>query len=219
MKKTYVLNSDSDDDDESQVELLKAKEMGLTINMDTIPKSTSNMKQTGTKDSNISNGGEDQDIEFVIPISLLMAGTVSGGNECTVVVCPEEDLDFHGSGGAIGRFEVNQDSSLTMDLKGFQYTGHLIPGPTAVVCAMHPSIGENKIKIESITDEYMVLVQTGDAMAQLNAVVEKGEMEESFQFHEENVNSKTSGGNEPVAMKESKNDKSSRKRKKNNIKK
>jgi hypothetical protein len=177
------------------------------------PKQSSQEDDKSRTQTSTSETESNQEIELAIPVSLLMTGTTSGNNECTVLVCPEENFDFHGHGGSVGRFEVNNDT-LIMDLKGYQYQGNLKPGPTALVCAMHPSIGDNKMKVESITDEYVKLLKTGDAMAQLDAVIEKGEVDESFQFQEENVNSKSAGNNVSSEMKGSKKDKSSRKKKK-----
>eukprot|EP01083_Nonionella_stella_P318563 1165137_1 len=77
-----------------------------------------------------------------------------------------------------------------MDLKGFQYQGNLEAGPTCLMGSMHPLMGERMIKIESITDEFVQLQKTGDHMAQLDAVVEKGEMDDSFRIKDNNVNSR-----------------------------
>ena len=212
VKKRSSNEGDSEDDvidldsDESVTEVLQSMKKKIRSS----PKQSSDDNfPIRTSASEIE---KNQEIELAIPISLLMTGTTSGNNECTVVVCPEEDLDFHGSGGAVGRFEVNDDT-LIMDLKGYQYQGNLNPGPTALVCAMHPSIGDNKMKVESITDEYVNLVKTGDAMAQLDAVIEKGEVDESFHFQEENVNLKSFRNDESNEIKSSKKDKISRKKK------
>ena len=37
-----------------------------------------------------------------------------------------------------------------MDLKGYQYQGGLQGGPTCVIASMHPMIGDNIMKIESL---------------------------------------------------------------------
>ena len=51
-------------------------------------------------------------------------------------------------------------------------------------------IGQNMIKVESITDEFVTLQKTGDQLAQLDAVIEKGEMDDSFKIQDTNVNSR-----------------------------
>lgn len=215
LRKHTSNDSDSEDDvlnlesDESVTEVSQSNKKKKT---NPPPKPSLDNEKARIR-SSPSETDSNHEIELSIPISLLMTGTASGNNECTVLVCPEEDLDFHGSGGAVGRFEVNNDT-LIMDLKGYQYQGNLRPGSTALVCAMHPSIGDNKMKIESITDEYLTLLKTGDAMAQLDAVIEKGELDESFRFQEVNVNSKSGGTIESNEMKTSKKDKTSRKKKK-----
>ena len=62
----------------------------------------------------ISSGDQIDSVDLKIPLSLLMSGTSSGSNECTVLVQvnPEDasTLDFHGAGGAVGRFEVNENA-------------------------------------------------------------------------------------------------------------
>lgn len=139
-----------------------------------------------------ANNNEDG-IDIKIPMSLLMTGTSAGSNECTVLVqvSPEDApiLDFHGAGGAVGRFEVDDDK-VTMDLKGYQYQGGLQGGPTCIIAAMHPMIGDNMMKVESITDEFVTLQKTGDQLAQLDAVVEKGEIDDSFKVKDTNVNAR-----------------------------
>jgi hypothetical protein len=77
-----------------------------------------------------------------------------------------------------------------MNLKGYQYQGGLQAGPTCIIASMHPMIGQNMIKVESITDEFVTLQKTGDQLAQLDAVIEKGEMDDSFKIQDTNVNSR-----------------------------
>jgi len=155
-----------------------------------------------------SNDGDDDGIDIVIPISLLMTGTSAGSNECTVLVqvLPQDapTLDFHGAGGAVGRFEVNDDI-VTMDLKGFQYQGDIQAGPTCIIASMHPLIGEKMMKVECITDEFVTLQKTGDAMKQLDAVWEKGEMDDSFKVKDNNVNSRANVTQDKGKTDESKN--------------
>lgn len=153
---------------------------------------------TGNGTGTDTDTGIDEGIEIKIPLSLLMTGTSAGSNECSVIVqvTPQDapTMDFHGAGGAVGRFEVNDDT-VTMDLKGFQYQGALQAGPTCIIASMHPLIGENIIKVESITDEFVTLQQTGDQLAQLDAVVEKGSLDDSFIVRDHNVNSRDRGSN------------------------
>jgi len=84
---------------------------------------------------------------------------------------------------------------VTMDLKGFQYQGGIQAGPTCIIASMHPLIGENIIKVESITDEFVTLQKTGDQLKLLDAVVEKGDLDDSFFFKDTNVNSRERGSN------------------------
>jgi len=135
------------------------------------------------------------DIDVIIPLSLLTSASTGGGKDCTLLVQvnPEDTpaLDFHGASGAVGRFEANENE-VSMDLKGYQYQGMILPGPTALVVSMHPKMGNKIAKVESITDEFMTIKQASDTMAQLDAVVEKGDMDSTYQVRDENVNSKDS---------------------------
>lgn len=131
---------------------------------------------------------EEGGIDIVIPSSLLGIGAPgSTARECTVLVQidPEDasTLDFHGASGAVGRFEAD-DEGIMMDLKGFQYTGTINPGPTAMVASMTKG---GQLKVESITDEFVTLRKTHDVMAQLDAVVE-GDMDRSYAVTEVDVN-------------------------------
>ena len=78
-----------------------------------------------------------------------------------------------------------------MDLKGFQYDGTIHAGPTVLIGSIVPNTDEKIIKVESITDEFCSIKNTGDVMAQFDAVVE-GDMDDGYQMQEENVNTKKS---------------------------
>ena len=77
-----------------------------------------------------------------------------------------------------------------MDLKGFQYHGTIHAGPTVLIGSMIPSKDGRMIKVDCVTDEFCSIKKTGDVMAQLEAVVE-GDMDESYQIREDNVNLKS----------------------------
>jgi hypothetical protein len=238
-----VLFDDNDDDDDDNVS--SSSNSGTRVITSTnAPKPTATtVKSSHAQDESADTGTDDKGIEIKIPLSLLMTGTSAGSNECSVIVqvTPEDapTMDFHGAGGAVGRFEVNDDTGeltlvgcslfnqktcdvntndintctrthsseiimnlilytsfvslwkkVTMDLKGFQYQGVLQAGPTCIIASMHPLIGENIIKVESITDEFVTLQQTGDQLAQLDGVVEKGNLDDSFIVRDHNVNSR-----------------------------
>ncbi|KAL3939251.1 MAG: hypothetical protein SGARI_001440, partial [Bacillariaceae sp.] len=137
--------------------------------------------------------------EVTIPPGLLGGGSSSSvAGPCLVMVQvdPEDaaGLDFEGVSGAIGRFEGN-DAGIVLDLKGCQYQGSLLPGPTAMVVGFTGSAGfgraatgPTRLHVEGITDEFATLVKTNDSMLQLDAIV-KGDMDAmNFQVHDENVN-------------------------------
>jgi hypothetical protein len=132
--------------------------------------------------------------DVILPPSIVNGGDSSngggggggGGDQCTLLVEVSDPNDaialgeFGGSVGAIGRFE-SDPNGITLDLKGNQYRGSLLPGPTCLVVAF-PShkFGSNKkeqqehvgkLRVEGIADEYTTLVQIDDHMKKLDAVV------------------------------------------------
>jgi hypothetical protein len=123
-------------------------------------------------------------MKVIIPTSLSAEPT---GGECSILVQigPEDAtlLDFEGAQGAIGRFEAD-DSGVTLDLKGYQYHGKIHSGPTALVLVVGKT---GQLKVDAITDEFVILEKTQDVMAKLNAVV-KGNMDDGYNVVEENVN-------------------------------
>mmetsp|Transcript_21131 Transcript_21131/g.29853 ORF Transcript_21131/g.29853 Transcript_21131/m.29853 type:complete len:202 (-) Transcript_21131:33-638(-) len=154
-------------------------------------------------------------VDVVLPPSLFS----SSGGECSVLVQVEPEdalvLDFEGSQGAIGRFEADGDG-VVLDFKGNQYEGKIQPGPTAMVLAFAkqgfgPSDKQTKerLKVDSITDEFLTLTKTQDTMAKLDAVV-KGKMDDGYSVRDENVND--SSANEVKNADQNKNNASDKKR-------
>mmetsp|Transcript_10571 Transcript_10571/g.20909 ORF Transcript_10571/g.20909 Transcript_10571/m.20909 type:complete len:350 (-) Transcript_10571:342-1391(-) len=138
--------------------------------------------------------------DVVLPPSIIDGGGCSSENQCTLLVEVSDTKDaialgeFGGSVGAIGRFE-SDPNGITLDLKGNQYRGSLLPGPTCMVVGfpssfgfkkkeltatatgdrhvedISPSIKVGTLRVEGITDEYATLVQIADHMKKLDAVV------------------------------------------------
>ena len=99
-------------------------------------------------------------------------------------------------------------SAVVLDLKGTQYTGRLLPGPTALVLSLAAATNNNftkrdeatttaaaaaappepYLKVEGITDEFCSLTKTGDAMAKMNAVNQHGDYVPAAYYEEEDVN-------------------------------
>lgn len=126
-------------------------------------------------------------LDVILPPSLL-TGAVG---ECTLMIQVDPDdaalLDYEGISGAIGRFEAD-GQGVVLDLKGLQYSGSILPGPTAMVVGLSKG---GQLRVEGITDEFATLQKTKDVMATLDAVVH-GEFDEGFKIRDENVNKKKS---------------------------
>eukprot|EP00536_Pseudo-nitzschia_multiseries_P007284 jgi/Psemu1/324691/estExt_fgenesh1_pg.C_1680009 len=159
--------------------------------------------------------------DVVLPSSIIDGGGCSSENQCTLLVEVTDPKDaialgeFGGSVGAIGRFE-SDPNGITLDLKGNQYRGSLLPGPTCMVVGFPSSFGFKKketatattgatedhqaeegspsataivgtLRVEGITDEYATLVQIDDHMKKLDAIV-TGNQNDVDDGHDENEN-------------------------------
>lgn len=128
----------------------------------------------------------DDSFDIILPASYF---TESSTGECSILVQIEPQdamlLDFEGASGAIGRFEADANG-LTLDLKGYQYDGTIHPGPTTMIV----SLRGGELKVEAMTDEFVSLKKTTDVMAKLSAVVQKGNMDASYNVVDDDVNKK-----------------------------
>lgn len=138
-----------------------------------------------------------ESFDLVLPSSIMKGGGSTSDNQCTLLVEVSDQKDaialgeFGGSIGAIGRFE-SDPNGITLDLKGNQYRGSILPGPTCFVVGFPQSFGARKkdpttdgetvpedddhdeartLRVEGIVDEYATLVQIDDHMKKLDAVV------------------------------------------------
>jgi hypothetical protein len=120
---------------------------------------------------------------------LLPSSTTGGGNDaCHVLIqidpLDTSQLDVEGSAGAIGRFEASSQG-LILDCRGFQYHGTIHPGPTVMVLS---HVGDAKLKVEAITNEFVTLSKVTNVMAKLNAVMVQGKMDDGYKIIDDNVN-------------------------------
>lgn len=63
------------------------------------------------------------------------------------------------------------------------------------------------MKIESISDEFITIQKTGDQFMQMDAIVDKGELDDSFVVKDTNVNRRGSAKDTAAAEKDKKGDK------------
>lgn len=146
--------------------------------------------------------------DILLPSSILNGGGGSSDNQCTLLVEVSDSKDaialgeFGGSIGAIGRFE-SDSKGITLDLKGNQYRGSLLPGPTCLVVGFPQSFGfkrkdatidangqqieedddvkeeKAKLRVEGIVDEYATIVQIDDHMKKLDAIVVENNIDDT----------------------------------------
>ena len=88
-----------------------------------------------------------------------------------VLVCQSDDtkLNFAGDSGAIGRITAsNEDHSLQLDLKGRQYNGKIMSGPTIMLLNLAPPVGQANYKevarADVLTNEFCHLEFTRDVL-------------------------------------------------------
>jgi hypothetical protein len=138
------------------------------------------------KTTAITPPGNDE-FTMVLPSSWMTTGNPPPG-ECNLLIQldPEDAkrLDYEGVSGAIGRFEAG-DSGILLDLKGHQYQGSILPGPTAMIVSL---IKGQQLRVEGVTDEFVPMVQTSDVMAKFDAVVTGAQLDDGYRYVEENVN-------------------------------
>ena len=134
----------------------------------------------------VSPTGTDE-FTVVLPSSWMATGNPPTG-ECNLLIQidPEDAtrLDYEGVSGAIGRFEAG-DNGILIDLKGRQYHGSILPGPTAMLVSLAKGL---QLRVEGVTDEFATVVQTSDVMAKLDAIVTGAELDDGYRYVEENVN-------------------------------
>jgi hypothetical protein len=134
------------------------------------------------KSSETSTKQDDTTLDF----DVILPST--GGDTCHVLIQidPQDasQLDMEGSAGAIGRFEASTEG-LILDCRGYQYKGKIHPGPTVMVLS---HIGDDKLKVEAVTNEFVTLAKVSNVMAKLNAVMVQGEMDDGYKIIDDNVN-------------------------------
>ena len=164
-------------------------------------KKTSNPISSGEITTVTSKKNERDSFDVSLPSSILKGSGISTDNQCTLLVEVSDSKDsislgeFGGSIGAIGRFESDTEG-ITLDLKGNQYRGSLLPGPTCLIVGFPQSFGIRKkelpegattlevrgednqgntvvdnLRVEGVVDEYTTIVQIDDHMKKLDAVV------------------------------------------------
>jgi hypothetical protein len=144
----------------------------------TMPSTTeSSVTATTTKETTIS------DFDVLLPSSI-----GGGGDACHVLIqidpLDTSQLDVEGSAGAIGRFEASSHG-IILDCRGFQYHGKIHPGPTVMVLS---HVGDSKLKVEAVTNEFVTLSKVTNVMAKLNAVMVQGKMDDGYKVIDDNVN-------------------------------
>jgi hypothetical protein len=162
---------------------------------------TAAVKAVSPASDEIEKPGEEEEEDsfaVVLPSSWVATGQPPPG-DCNVLIQVDPNdaarLDYEATSGAIGRFEAGPNG-IVLDLKGHQYSGSLLPGPTAMLVALTKG---KQLRVEGLTDEFATLVQTQDVMAKLDAIVTGAQMDDGYKVVEENVNrverNKGDGGN------------------------
>jgi len=106
-------------------------------------------------------------------IPILIKGTATTGAGRNLLLCQVDDaeLSFQGDSGAVGRFSVTA-TGLDLDIKGRQYQGTLLPGPTVLLLNLAKPVGAQAgykpvARVEAITNEFCHLEFSKDLLGGL----------------------------------------------------
>ncbi|CAB9496385.1 expressed unknown protein [Seminavis robusta] len=170
----------------------KDKTPAKVVKSESPTKKKSTLKATASSSSTVVDNSHtvSSSLDVILP-----AGLGRKQPECNVLVQidPTEAIELgQGIKAAIGRFHVDKKQGLVLDLQGSQYQGRILPGPTAMIASLHyDETHTQHLKLDVITDEFCPLVvKTKDTLAQLDAQVVKGTLDESYYQQEEDVNKK-----------------------------
>lgn len=102
-----------------------------------------------------------------------------------VLLCQLDDpkLNLRGDSGAVGRINADKDS-LVIDLKGRQYQGLLMSGPTVMLLNLAPPVGQKApvkevARAEVVTNEFCHLHFTKDVLGSMMGAYTLGDAEAS----------------------------------------
>ncbi len=91
----------------------------------------------------------------------------------SILFCQTDDakLSFAGDSGAVGRFTCDRNN-LQIDLKGRQYDGILVPGPTVLFLNLAPPVGlkiqhKEVARAEIVTNEFCHLSFSKDILGSM----------------------------------------------------
>ena len=101
---------------------------------------------------------------------LLLKSGATSGTARNLLLCQVDDpeLSFQGDSGAIGRLSVTT-TNVDVDIKGRQYQGTLLPGPTVLLLNLAKPVGVQAgyrpvARIEAITNEFCHLEFSKDLL-------------------------------------------------------
>ena len=111
-----------------------------------------------------------------------------------VLLCQTDDLELNFSSdlGAIGRISATK-SGLTLDIKGKQYTGQIISGPTIMILNLAPPVGQSQKsyqhvgRVEVLTNEYCHLTFDKDTLGGISGVYSR-DLDLNMSENEDNDN-------------------------------
>lgn len=121
----------------------------------------SNSKGAATEKGS-ETAGSKKTVNNILPV-ILKSSALDKTLLCEV---DDQDLQFSGDSGAIGRFFCDSDA-IRLDLKGRQYSGTLTSGPTVLII----NISNNQTaKVETITNEFCHLHFQQDQLQNLQGL-------------------------------------------------
>ena len=176
-KRVITLDDDEEEDPSTSLSHVQ-KGSSQSLPGDEVP--TSSQAATSRRESLLPTGGN--------RVRVLVKASATSGAGRNLLLCQLDDpeLSFQGDSGAIGRLSVT-NSSLEIDLKGRQYQGTLLPGPTVLLLNLTKPVGAQAnykpvARIEAITNEFCHLEFSRDLLGGLMGAYSG---EEGFQIESE----------------------------------
>ena len=161
-KKRVISLDDDDDDEDEHPSTHEQQGSSQSLAADEAP--ASSQAATSRRESLLPGGNR-------VPVMVKASATSGAGRNLLLCQLDDPELSFQGDSGAVGRLSVTS-SSLEIDLKGRQYQGTLLPGPTVLLLNLTKPVGAQAnykpvARVEAITNEFCHLEFSRDLLGGL----------------------------------------------------
>jgi len=161
-KKRVISLDDDDEEEDEHPSTHEQQGSSQSLAADEAP--ASSQAATSRRESLLPGGNR-------VPVMVKASATSGAGRNLLLCQLDDPELSFQGDSGAVGRLSVTS-SSLEIDLKGRQYQGTLLPGPTVLLLNLTKPVGAQAnykpvARVEAITNEFCHLEFSRDLLGGL----------------------------------------------------